>query len=391
MGYDLQNKETQVILDFINNPTFKGFHMMGPAPLKNCFANDEIFVWNLLDEANNYPIIINTKTNEFKINSKNVNVLDVFQDSILGVRSDLLTPQVLISGKINMTTLSMENFVDLTSPMNTELNEDIIIQELTHIPPSDIGYGINFGSIYVGPKSKSAPLIVFPHGGPHSVIPNAFSNDIVFFLQQGFACLLINYRGSISYGQTSIDSLLGKVGDQDVKDCFQAYQECLQRFPNLDATKSVLFGGSHGGFLVTHLVGQYPDQFKACVPRNPVINIASMATVSDIGDWTFNEAGITFQYKSPDGNQMEQMYQKSPIQYVKDVQAPVYLMIGKDDLRVPPSQGVEYYHNMKAHSKLVDMNWYEDNHPLGKVNNHCNVFINTVLFFKIILGMEKKM
>ena len=233
--------------------------MMGTAPLKNCFVNDEIFVWNLIDEANNYPIIINTKTNEFKIDSKNVNVLDVFQDSILAVRSDLLTPQVLISGKINLGTLSIMDFVDLTSPMNTELNEDIIFQELTHIPPSG---GINFGSIYVGPKSKAAPLIVFPHGGPHSVIPNSFSNDIVFFLQQGFACLLINYRGSISYGQENIDSLLGKVGDQDVKDCFQAYQECLQRFPQLDSTKSVLFGGSHGGFLVTHLVGQYPDLFK---------------------------------------------------------------------------------------------------------------------------------
>ena len=112
------------------------FHMMGTAPLKNCFVNDEIFVWNLIDEANNYPIIINTKTNEFKINSKNVTVLDVFQDSILGLRSDLLTPQVLVSGKINLTTLSMENLVDLTSPMNTELNEDIIIQELIYISPS---------------------------------------------------------------------------------------------------------------------------------------------------------------------------------------------------------------------------------------------------------------
>ena len=113
-----------------------------------------------------------------------------------------------------------------------------------------------------------------------------------------------------------------------------------------------------------------------------------MSTVSDISDWTFNESGLGFQYLSPTPDQLKQMYEKSPVQYIKDVQAPVYLMIGKDDLRVPPSQGVEYYHNMKAHGKMVDMNLYEDNHPLGKVNNHTNVFINSVLFFKIILGME---
>ena len=82
-------------------------------------------------------------------------MLDVFQDSILGVRSDLLTQQVLVSGKINMSTLSMENIVDLTCPMNTELNEDIIIQELTHIPPSDSGNGINFGSIYRYPSTNA--------------------------------------------------------------------------------------------------------------------------------------------------------------------------------------------------------------------------------------------
>ena len=91
---------------------------------------------------------------------------------------------------------------------------------------------------------------------------------------------MINYRGSIAQGQAGLKSLLGKVGDQDVKDCMQAYSECKAAHPNLE--QAVLFGGSHGGFLVTHLIGQYPDEFKACIARNPVINMSTMSTVSDI-------------------------------------------------------------------------------------------------------------
>lgn len=46
-----------------------------------------------------------------------------------------------------------------------------------------------------------------------------------------------------------------------------------------------LVGGSHGGFLVAHLSGEFPDTFKAVSSRNPVIDVASMSIMSDIPDW----------------------------------------------------------------------------------------------------------
>lgn len=140
----------------------------------------------------------------------------------------------------------------------------------------------------MGPKTGAEheyPLIVWPHGGPHSVFANNLSLEESLFLSLGYAVLFINYRGSLGAGKKNVDFLLGKVGMSDVSDCVHATQQALVQFPWLDPNRLILVGGSHGGFLVTHLSGQYPDMFKAVVARNPVIDIAAMSVVSDIPDW----------------------------------------------------------------------------------------------------------
>lgn len=64
----------------------------------------------------------------------------------------------------------------------------------------------------------------------------------------------------------------------DVQDCHAALQTAITA-GLVDKHRVVVMGGSHGGFLTGHLVGQYPDTFRAAVMRNPVLNLPLMVHV----------------------------------------------------------------------------------------------------------------
>lgn len=119
-----------------------------------------------------------------------------------------------------------------------------------------------FNGLFYSPPAPSdgskIPLLVLPHGGPHSAIANSFSFDVAYFNALGFAVLMVNYRGSLGCGQKFVDFLLGKIGGSDVSDMHTAVLTTLKEYTYLDENKVVVYGGSHGGFLSVHLTAQYP-------------------------------------------------------------------------------------------------------------------------------------
>ncbi|XP_009475122.1 PREDICTED: acylamino-acid-releasing enzyme-like [Nipponia nippon] len=77
-----------------------------------------------------------------------------------------------------------------------------------------------FEALLLSPPDSTAPhpLVVCPHGGPHAVFDARWRPSMAALCRLGFAVLLVNYRGSLGFGQASISSLLSQVGEQDVAD-----------------------------------------------------------------------------------------------------------------------------------------------------------------------------
>ena len=256
--------------------------------------------------------------------------------------------------------------------------------------------------------AKDQPLVTVPHGGPHGTYTSEFSPATVALALEGCQILptgivitltlvyfldvisLVNYTGSLGFGQKYVDALIGRAGSLDVKDCYESAKHLIaigltKEGPGMQFVQ----GGSHGGFLSAHrqcnvfltrcqcckltvmdsVIGQYPDFFSATVMRNPVIAVGEIASVSDIPDWAFDEFGVAFGPQSLiTPNVFESLQKASPIAHIDAVKAPVLLLIGEADQRVPPSQSKNYYYGLKGRGKEVEMLMFPNNgHSLDSV------------------------
>ncbi|XP_071331310.1 acylamino-acid-releasing enzyme isoform X1 [Trachinotus anak] len=246
--------------------------------------------------------------------------------------------------------------------------------------------GLDFSAVLVKPsrplREARIPLVVFIHGGPHSQFPAEWNCTTAGLTKLGFAVLMVNYRGSTGFGQDSILSLIGQIGSQDVKDVQRAVLTALHSDLTLDPERLAVIGGSHGGFLSCHLVGQYPDFYRACAARNPVINAATLLGTSDIVDWRYTSVGLQYSYDQiPTPEALAVMLEKSPITHAAQIKAPVLLMLGGRDRRVSPHQGLELYKALKSRASPVRLLWFaEDGHSLSRVDTQVDCFLNTVMW-----------
>lgn len=336
-----------------------------------------------------------------------VSLLDVLDGKLLVSCSDTSTPPRLatIQNK-HLKWISPSNergrhftsIVSQTKSVALVITEDCNHEDMNakarYFDPKMDKAESAFEVIIISPhleNDEKPGLAVFPHGGPHTATVKGFSVATTALLSRGFVVLLVNYRGSIGFGQASLESLLGRIGTQDVSEVIQATRWALdtEEF-RINRDKVVFIGGSHSGFLGAH-VSLVPGLFKRTVLRNPVVNLSTMVGATDIPDWCFAEAGLTGKGEGafvPNAEDMKSMFEKSPISRVsaakrKGAYPKTLLQVGGSDRRVPPSQSLEWRKILTASfdESVILMRWYEQaSHSIDNVPEGDDAWVHTLDF-----------
>ena len=255
----------------------------------------------------------------------------------------------------------------------------------TPLPPSQIVHYKSFdGKIITAllwipfnlKRDGSNPAIVLPHGGPTGQTVDYWNTNVAALSSRGYICIAPNPRGSTGYGLDFQKANFQDLGGGDLKDEI-AGVEFLKATGYVDPRKIGITGGSYGGFMTLMAIGKSPEIWAAAVEEYGIINWSSMLKSSDPGLNEYLKALLG----NPDQNHKVYV-DDSPITYIRSEKAPLLVLQGDNDPRVPKEEAQQVVDILKAEGRVVDVHYYpNEGHGFVKRENQIDSIRRTIAWF----------
>ena len=255
----------------------------------------------------------------------------------------------------------------------------------TPLPPSQIVHYRSFdGKIITAllwvpfnlKRDGSNSVIVLPHGGPTGQMVDYWNTDVAALVSRGYICIAPNPRGSTGYGLDFQKANFQDLGGGDLKDEL-AGVDFLQATGYVDPKKIGIYGGSYGGFMTLMAIGKTPDRWAAAVDEYGIINWATMLKSSDPSLNEYLKALLG------DPEQNRKVYEEdSPITYIRSEKAPLLVLQGDNDPRVPKEEAQQVVDILKKEGRVVDVHYYpNEGHGFVKRENQIDSIRRTIAWF----------
>ncbi len=261
---------------------------------------------------------------------------------------------------------------------------DLLVSPTVHRVPTPDGELVPcfvYAGSDVDPHMVGAS-VVHIHGGPESAAWRTFLPVVQALALSGLTVLAPNVRGSVGYGKRwysldDVDLRLDSVGDLAAVHAWLPTQ-------GLDPRRSALWGGSYGGYMVLAGVAMQPDLWAAGVD---IVGISSLVTFLE------NTSGYRRAYREREYGSLEHdrelLERASPITYLDQMRAPLFVIHGANDPRVPLSEAEQIAAALTAKGVPCELRVYGDEgHGLARRANRLDAYPAAIRFMRHHLAAD---
>ncbi|RMF68700.1 MAG: S9 family peptidase [Calditrichaeota bacterium] len=187
--------------------------------------------------------------------------------------------------------------------------------------------------------AKKYPVAFLIHGGPQG----SFGNDFHYrwnpqaYAGAGYAAVMVDFHGSVGYGQEFTDSIRGDWGGKPLVDLQKGLAAALQRYPWMDRERVAALGASFGGYMINWIAGNWPDRFRCLVNHDG--NLDERMAYFDTEELWFPE----WDHEGTPWTNPEGYEKQNPINFVKNWKTPMLVIHGAHDYRVVDTQGISTF------------------------------------------------
>ena len=233
------------------------------------------------------------------------------------------------------------------------------------------------------PMGERPPLIVMSHGGPTGAASNVVRYSIQFWTSRGFAVLDVNYRGSAGYGREYRQRLNGNWGIADVADCCNAALYLVDK-GLADRNRLAIRGGSAGGYTTLACLTFRNDVFGAGASHFGLSELEVF-----VKDTHKFESRYMYSLIGPYPARKDVYFDRSPINFIRNISAPMILFQGDEDKIVPPSQSRMMFEAVRAKGLPVAYLLFQgEQHGFRKSENIKRSLEAELYFYGKIFGFE---
>jgi dipeptidyl aminopeptidase/acylaminoacyl peptidase len=267
-------------------------------------------------------------------------------DTVLKALDDIMWVQKLSDiadvDKVAYTSLPPTHIPNRTAP---GAGNPVIIRAYTFIPKKM-------------DRSKKQPLLVLAHQGLHDNVKSVeLAHVIREMMEQGYAVIAPDYRGSTGYGQGFYN--LVDYGGREVDDVLAGKAWMLEKYSFLDPKRVGAIGWSHGGLITLMQILAHPDSgYAVAYAGVPVSDL-----VLRMG---YESAAYQAQYSAAYHigksvrDDIKEYEKRSPITYAAKLEIPLLIHTNTNDEDVNVLEVKRMIMALKAEGKQFESKVYED-------------------------------